>query len=109
MLAYLTTGWGRVAASLILASLVLAGIVTFDALQRQAGRQAAALESTTQTLRNAEERYGIEDDLHQHRIGASEQILVMSPDPKMLTLTKCIDTNRKMRILLSKMQLIFAF
>ncbi|WP_109048411.1 hypothetical protein [Azospirillum sp. TSA6c] len=74
MLAFLTTGWGRVAAGLILASLVLAGIATFGALQRQAGRQDAALESTTQALRNAEVRHGIEDDLRRHPAGAAKRL-----------------------------------
>ncbi|KAA0578840.1 hypothetical protein FZ983_15955 [Azospirillum sp. B21] len=74
MLAFLTTDWGRAAAGLILASLVLAGIVTFGALQRQAGRQDAVLESTTQALRNAEVRHGIEDDLRRHPAGAAERL-----------------------------------
>jgi hypothetical protein len=74
MLAILTTGWGRAAAGLIVASLVLAGIVTFGALQRQAGRQDAAFESTTQALRNAEVRHGIEDDLRRHPAGAADRL-----------------------------------
>lgn len=74
MLAFLATGWGRAAAGLILAGMVLAGIVTFGALQRQAGRQDAALESTTQALRNAEVRHGIEDDLRRHPAGAAERL-----------------------------------
>ncbi|WP_049975829.1 hypothetical protein [Azospirillum sp. B506] len=74
MLAFLATGWGRAAAGLILASLVLAGIVTFGALQRRAGQQDAALESTTQALRNAEVRHGIEDDLRRHPAGAAERL-----------------------------------
>lgn len=74
MLAFLTTGWGRMAAVLILASLVLAGIVTFGALQRRAGRQDAVLESTTQALRNAKVRHDIEDDLRRHPAGAAERL-----------------------------------
>jgi uncharacterized membrane protein YhiD involved in acid resistance len=74
MLSLLATGWGRVAAGLILASLVLAGIATFGALQRRAGRQDAVLESTTQALRNAEVRHGIEDDLRQHPAGVAERL-----------------------------------
>lgn len=74
MLAFLATGWDRATAGLILASLVLAGIASFGALQRQAGRQDAALESTTQALRNAEVRHGIEDDLRRHPAGAAERL-----------------------------------
>ncbi|MGA1860313.1 hypothetical protein VH569_30385 [Azospirillum sp. 11R-A] len=74
MLAFLTTGWSRVAAGLILASVMLAGIATFGALQRRAGRQDAALQSTTQTLRNAEVRHGIEDDLRRHPAGTAERL-----------------------------------
>lgn len=75
MLAVLATGWwGRTAAGLILAGLVLAGIATFGALQRHAGRQDAALKSTTQTLKNAEVRHGIEDDVRRHPAGAAERL-----------------------------------
>ncbi|CAO3351948.1 hypothetical protein [Azospirillum melinis] len=74
MLTFLTTCWGQAVAGLILASMVLAGIVTFGALQRQAGRRDAVLESTTQALRNAEVRHGIEDDLRQHPVGAAERL-----------------------------------
>lgn len=74
MLAFLATGWGRAVAGLILASLVLAGIATFGALQRRAGRQDAVLESTIQALRAAEVRHGIEDDLRRHSAGAAERL-----------------------------------
>lgn len=65
--------WGRIGPILAVVGALLLAIATFGAFQRRAGRRQAAAEQTEKTLKAAETRREIDDDVRRSG-GAADRL-----------------------------------